>query len=259
MPSEEEIAAQKAAADAKSKEEADAKVKADADAKAKADADAAAAAEAAKKIEEEKAGDVNKGGKMVPEWQLLEAKAALEEKYGKKVADLEAIIAKSTTKEEVAENLDDIYKSYPDVDKNFINIILAKAKDAAMAEIKPLTEKVKADEQASGIEAKFQKAYKIAMEKLGKDFDGIVNIDVIRKLTQLPENAGKVFSEIIEETYGAALTGKRTIEATRPGGGKDPVPLDFEKARRDSKYFDEVMSDPKLKEAYNAKMLAEGL
>lgn len=240
MPSKEEIAAQKAVAD---KEAADAKAKADAD----------AAAEAAKK-EEGKAGDVGRDGKMVPEWQLLEAKKSIEEKLGKKIADLEAVIEKSKSKAELSGNLDDIYEAYPEVDKKFIDLILAKATKAAEAKIEPITK----EREAAESDKAFDKAFKFAMNKLGKDFEGIVNADVIKELTKLPKNSQKTFSEIIEETYGASLSGKRTIETTKPGGGKEPAPLDFDKARKDGKYFDEVMADPKLKKEYNDKMLEKG-
>lgn len=239
MPSEEEIAASKAAAE---KEAADAKAKADAD----------AAAEAAKKAEEQKAGDINKRDetKMVPEWQLIEAKKAAQ----KKIDALEARLSSGETDKDISDDVKEIYDAYPDVDKKFIDMILSKAKSAAKSEIEPITK----EQKARDIDAKFQKNFKIAMEKLGKDFDGIVNEDVIKKLTLLPENADKTFSQIIEETYGASLTGRRTIETTKPGGGKDPAPLNFDKARKDSKYFDEVMADPKLKAEYNKRMLEEG-
>jgi hypothetical protein len=214
---------------------------------AKAAADEKAAAEV-------KAGESNKETKMVPEWQLLEAKAAAQ----KKIDDLTAKIAEGAPAKEVSADLDEIYKQYPDVDKKFIDVILAKATAAAEAKVEPIVKAEKAKEHQAEIDSNFEKNYKIAMDKLGKDFDGIVNKDAIKALTLLKSNANKTFSEIIEETYGGALTGKRTIDTTTPAGGKDPQPLNFDKARKDSKYFDEVMDDPALKAQYNAEMLKRG-
>lgn len=90
------------------------------------------------------------------------------------------------------------------------------------------------------------------------EFEGVVNKEVIKQLSFLPGNANKTFQQIIEETYGSSLTGKRTIDATKPGGGKEPGPLDFTRARKDQKYFLEVMNDPKLKAEYNNRMLKDG-
>lgn len=228
----------------------------------KAEADKAAADDAAKKAAETKEPEKKAGELSTTDAEAkAKAEAALVEikKQNKALSkQVEALTKKieggDATKEEISSDLSDIYESYPEVDKKFINMILAKAKAAVADQIKPLTEK----ERAQEIDVKFQKNFKIAMDKLGKDFDGIVNADVIKELTQLAKNSDKTFSQIIEETYGGALTGKRTIETTKPGGGKEPSPLNFEKARKDGKYFDEVMSDPKLKAEYNAEMLKRG-
>lgn len=204
---------------------------------------------------EKKAGEVNtEETKMVPEWQLIEAKKSLE----KKIEDLQETIAKGAKPAEVFEDLDEIYKAFPDVDKKFIDSIVKIATAKADAKVDPLVKAEKAKEKQAEIDSNFEKNFKIAMDILGKDFEGIVNKDAIKALTLLKSNANKKFSEIIEETYGGALTGKRTIDDTKPGGGKDPQPLDVDKARRDPKYFDEVMADPKLKAEYNAEMLKRG-
>jgi hypothetical protein len=90
------------------------------------------------------------------------------------------------------------------------------------------------------------------------EFTSIVNPGVIKALSLLPQNASKTFPQLIEETYGNAISGKRTMQTTTPGGGKDSAPLDYTKATQDMSYYNEVMANPKLKAEYNQKMLSQG-
>jgi len=110
---------------------------------------------------------------------------------------------------------------------------------------------------ATTFESKFKKAYETALDR-GPEFKDIANPEVIKMLSKLPENSKKTVTQILEDTYGNALTGKRTVESSTPNGGKSPEPLDFDKAQRDGAYFAEVMADPKKKEKYNEIMLKKG-
>jgi len=83
------------------------------------------------------------------------------------------------------------------------------------------------------------------------EYENLVNREVIKVLSLDPKNANKTFAQLIEETYGKAITGKRTIETTKPGGGKEPTEIDFDKALKDTEYFKEIMSNPTLKKKYN--------
>lgn len=112
----------------------------------------------------------------------------------------------------------------------------------------------KAKERMRAINEAFATHFSAAMERM-PEYKEIVKPDVIKALSLLPENAKKTFPQLIEETYGAAITGKRTIEPIQPGGGKEPAALDFQKARQDTEYFKQVMANPKLKAEYNKKML----
>lgn len=117
--------------------------------------------------------------------------------------------------------------------------------------------KESAKEKADKFNDAFSKQYNTALER-GPEFQAIANPDVIKTLATLPQNKNKTVSQLLEETYGNALTGKRTIETTQPGGGKDPEPLDIAKAEKDINYFNEVMADPKKKAQYNEQMLRKG-
>ena len=175
--------------------------------------------------------------------------------------DLRKSIEEGATKNEVAADIDSIADEYPDVDKGFLTKLANSIKDSVKKDandeitsrLRPLEQKEK-DEK---IHKAFTKHFDSAMDEM-PEFKNIVNADVIKTLSFEPKNKNKTFKDIIEETYSGALTGKRTIETTVPGGGKDTEPLDFSKARKDSGYFDQVMSNPRLKAEYNEKMLKEG-
>jgi len=64
-------------------------------------------------------------------------------------------------------------------------------------------------------------------------------------------------TQILEEAYGNAITGKRTIETTKPGGGKEPTEVDYHRAQTDSEYFKQIMDSPNLKKKYNEKAMDE--
>lgn len=184
--------------------------------------------------------------------------AFLDEKNGRKeaeriakeanqaLADLKKSIEGGATKSEVSADIAEIAKEY-DVDPVFLNKLVAAMQ-------KPITEK---DKQAK-IDVAFKSAFDAAIEKM-PEFAKIVNPDVIKVLSLDPRNGNKTFTQIIEEAYGSAITGRRTIETTTPGGGKEPAPLDMNRARKDTAYFNEVMANPQLKAAYNAEMLKRGL
>lgn len=178
----------------------------------------------------------------VPLSVFLELKKELKEEQRKK----------TETPAQRATNLDAIADKY-NVDKDFLNDISAVLKAETEAELRPLKEK----EKQAQIDAAFSKHFTAALADM-PEYEGMVNPDVIKTLSLDPKNANKTFKQIIEDTYSTAISGKRTIESTKPGGGKESQPLDFARAKKDSEYFDEVMADPKLKAEYNAQMLVKG-
>ena len=140
------------------------------------------------------------------------------------------------------------------VDTKSIEKILDMADRRAEEKYGSKLKSVEEGTKASKIQEAFSKHFGLAMENM-PEYTGIVNPDVIKTLSLQPQNANKTFKQLIEETYSGALTGKRTMDTTTPGGGKDAEPLDFKKANSDVSYFEKVMNDPKLKAEYNAKML----
>lgn len=169
------------------------------------------------------------------------------------IEELQTKVNEGATQVEISEDLDALADEFG-VDKVFMSklekFIEKKAEQKAEAKLEPYQR----ESNQKKIDTAFETHFKSAMEKM-PEFAPIVNPDVIKILSLDPRNKDKTFSQLIEDTYGAAVPGKRTIETTSPGGGKEPAPLDVERARRDPSYFDEVMANPKLKAEYNAQML----
>lgn len=186
----------------------------------------------------------------------------LSEKQGRKdaekaLADLKASIAAGATKEEVADDIAAIGTKYG-VDPEFLKELSATIESNTEKKFADRLTPLEQKDKEAKINTAFKTAFDAAMAEL-PEFATVVNADVIKTLSLDPKNQNKTFTQIIEETYGGAVPGKRTIESTKPGGGKEPEPLDVDRARKDSAYFDEVMANPKLKEQYNAAMLKKGI
>ena len=101
----------------------------------------------------------------------------------------------------------------------------------------------------------FSKHFADAIEA-NPEYAGIANPEVIKTLSLDPRNASKTFVQIIEETYGGAIQGRRTIETTTPRGGKDPEKVDIQRAKTDQDYLTRVLQDPAMREQYNADLLS---
>lgn len=185
------------------------------------------------------------------------ARKALE----KEVKDLKKLIEEGGTKQEVDASIESIAEEYPDVDPKFLSKLAQAIRaetdksldEKISSKIKPIEEKDKMKE----VKTAFSKGFGEALKEM-PEYQNIVNEDVIFKLSLLKENGNKTFAQLIEETYSNALGGKRTMETTTPRGGKEPESLDFDKARSNTEYFKEVMSNPKLKAEYNDKMIKRG-
>lgn len=193
----------------------------------------------------------------VPLATFLEAKKDAKEVPGlrAKIVELEAAVAAGAKPGEIADDLAAIGKKFG-VDEGFMTELskavdakVKAAKDGVEQELGKLTQKEQDDRINTAFTTHFDAAIAAAPE-----FKGIAKADVIKSLSLLPENANKTFAQIIEDTYGHAVPGKRSIEPTVPGGPKEPAPLDYARAATDNAYYHEIMSDPKLKAEYNQNL-----
>ncbi len=177
----------------------------------------------------------------------------------KQLNDLAKRIEKGEDRQEISDDLEALAEEH-DIDKAFLSKLVKTVQSQAIGsleerinqKIEPLTR----SQQEQKLNESFNKVFTKTLEN-SPEYKDIVNPEVIKALALSPVNAKKTMSQILEETYGHLITGKRTIETTKPGGGKEPQELDYSKANSDSDYFKEVMANPKLKEEYNKKNLSE--
>lgn len=176
------------------------------------------------------------------------------------IRDLETKVSAGASQKEVSADIASLGKKY-EIDPDFLSelseTIRTGAKNDALGEVESVLRPLQEKEKADALAKVFNEHYSKAIESM-PEYKDIVVPSVIKTLSLDPSNANKTFVQLIEETYGSAITGKRTIESTTPGGGKEPQTLDYARAKADTEYFQQVMASPKLKEEYNAKMLSSG-
>lgn len=197
------------------------------------------------------------------EKRVVEEHIFVAEKKARKAAEKELKVLKESIKngatdEDISDSISEIADEH-NIDAKFLQKLASSIKAEAEKELDAkYASKFEGKEKVERFEVAFGKQYDIAMER-APEFKAIANTDTIKTLALLPQNSKKTLSQILEETYGNALTGKRTVENTiTPGGGKEPEPLDYKRAEKDIGYFKEVMADPKRKAEYNEMMLKKG-
>lgn len=204
-------------------------------------------------ISEEIYNEEQPSEKTVPEYAFVAQKKALIAAEKELKALRESIQYQESSQHEQLTGVDAIADKY-NIDREFMNELKSTIENDLDAKY---ASKLSAKDKAEKFDDAFNKQYNTALER-GPEFQSIANPDVIKTLATLPQNKNKTVSQLLEETYGNALTGKRTIETTQPGGGKDPEPLDISRAEKDIEYFKQVMADPKKKAQYNEHMFKKG-
>lgn len=197
--------------------------------------------------------------KVVPEAAFLELKNANKE-LKRELKALSQRIEQGATSGEVSSSIDEIAKEY-EVDPKFLGKFAAAIRKDAEAEAeKKVADRLKPFEERDRAE-KIQKVFSTHFDKAMmemEDYKGIVNKDAIFALSLNPSNASKTIPQLIEETYGSAISGKRSIETTQPRSGASAGEFDPERANRDAAYLKEVFKDPVLRKSYDAWKQAQG-
>jgi len=191
----------------------------------------------------------------VPLSTYLEMKRENKE-LSKQMKDLQKSIETGSTKREVSADLKEIAQKH-DVDESFLEDFAAavrakterEVEDKVMSTIRPMQEA----DTAKKIDEAFNSHFDKAIEAM-PEYKEIVNKDVIKSLSLDPRNSNKTFTKIIEEAYGHLATGRKTLEASTPRGGKDDL-TEIDASRiNDPKYFKEIMASPELKKKYNESL-----
>lgn len=197
-----------------------------------------------------------KEAKVVPEAALLEFKNE-NKQLKKEMKELRKAIEEGATKKEVSSDIKALAEKH-NVDPEFLQEFTTSVRasmeqefdDKVASEVKPLKDKEKADKINTAFSTHFTKA----MEKM-PEFEGVAKAEVIKSLSLDPKNVNKTFTQLIEETYGHLIQGKRTVDAASTRANKnDSFEVDVSKAQTDPKYFKEVMANPTLKKKYNESL-----
>lgn len=169
------------------------------------------------------------------------------EALAQEITELKATPGKS--KEEVEEDIAELAKAH-NIDETFLQrvatSIYTKATKEIEAKLLPEVSKITAKEKAEQIDKKFGALFDKTLEE-NPEYQGIVNRDVIKKLALDPTNAKKTLPQILEEAYGGAVTGKKTIEAGATGAKTEKI--DFSKVTASD--LERINADPALKKQYN--------
>ena len=190
--------------------------------------------------------------KMVPESVLIEYKK--ESKSVRRELDsLKKSIEEGATKTEVKQSISDLASKH-NIDASFLNEFAKAMKEEAEADIedriaskmKPIQDKEISEKREKIFEEHFNKTLEAMPE-----YKNLINKDVIKSLALNPANRDKTFAQIFQDSYGHLVTGKRTLESTKPRGGAKDTTIDLQRASRDEAYLKEVLSDPQLKKVYN--------
>lgn len=122
------------------------------------------------------------------------------------------------------------------------------------SEVKKLAkdlEEIKQRERRVRAEQVFEQHFTKALEN-NSDYKDVVNKEVIKQMAFNPANKDKTYSQLIQEAYGNAIPGRKTVESTTPRGGAKDVKVDVDLARKDPEYRREVLSDPDMRKQYNS-------
>lgn len=180
--------------------------------------------------------------------KFLELKKENKE-LNKRLKEIEKNIEKGATSDDISDDLSELAEEF-DVDPKFLSklekTIRTKSEKELESRIKPLTEK----EAKAEIDKRFNTHFEKTIAEM-PEYAKIVNPEVIKQLSLNPANGKKTFAQLIEETYGNAIGGKSTIETVKPTGRNEPEAIDFDRAKRDTNYFREIMANPSLKAKYN--------
>jgi hypothetical protein len=193
--------------------------------------------------------------RLVPEAVLLEYKNQNKE-LKRDIKELKTLIESGASPKEISEDLRDIASEH-NIDPEFLRKLSKSIKQEAEkdlearfeTDIRPIKEK----ERAEKMEVIFNEHYNKTLEVM-PEFKDVANRDIIKQLSLLPANANKTFSQILQETYGHLVGGKRTMETARARKGDVITDIDYDRTTKDQVYLKEILSDPELKKKYNESL-----
>jgi hypothetical protein len=102
-------------------------------------------------------------------------------------------------------------------------------------------------------ESKLDKAIETAIEN-APHYREIVNRDVLKDLARKTTDKNMTVSQLLENVYGKAVTGKKTLEPSHSTNDRGDAKVDFAKSG-DPAVYSQIKSDPKLWKEYNEYLI----
>lgn len=148
---------------------------------------------------------------------------------------------------QINDHIKAITDKYPDVSPEFIAEVISTATTVSAKQIReeiekdynPKLEAIERERSAEKMDQRFTELYSKTIKEM-PEYKGIVNKEAIKALALNPVNKSKTMAQIIEETYGNAIVGRKSIEpahASRepeaPNTDNPTTPEDWDKIERD--------------------------
>lgn len=213
-----------------------------------------------------------KNDESVPLKKYMAEKGARKESEERATAlekEIETLRIKAATGTHSAEDIanvnadfEQLASKYPDVSKEFLKDMFSMAKKVSTKEltdrldqnVMPALSAIEQERQADARDKKFGSLYEKTIKDM-PEYEGIVNKEALKALAMSPANAKKTLPQILEETYSAAIQGRKSIEASHASRG----PADVDITNPSAEDWERIKSDPdaKKKWADNAQAMAQ--
>jgi len=144
------------------------------------------------------------------------------------------------------------------VDETFVSKLVSTVRAATKSEIKeelekdytPKFAKIDYDRQVEQAEKKFEDLYSKSLSQM-PEYGGLVNKDVIKTLAFNPANSKKTLPQIIEEIYGSAVKGRKSIESTH--ASRDPEKANIVNPKDED--WDKIENDPQTRKEWSEQTM----
>lgn len=150
----------------------------------------------------------------------------------------------------VDDTVNEIAQKYTDVSPELLRDLVSVTKREIDKEYGSKLNAFEADRQREAAEKKFSDLYTRTISDM-PEYSNMVNPEVIKSLAFNPMNANKTLPQIIEETYGRAIVGRKTLETSGGSSRRDNAgDIDFANMRDSD--WEAIEADPALKAKHNA-------
>lgn len=151
------------------------------------------------------------------------------------------------------DDLDDLATKY-DVSSDFINDLYKVVDKKTSQKYQARDAEIEQTQRQDAFDKTFQTSFDKSMGNL-PEYSKVVNPEVIKTLSLDPKNQNKTMTQLIKDTYGNAISGRKPMESAKPGATRsEGDDLDLARAKSDTAYFSEIMKDPAKKKAYNENL-----